>query len=362
SHVELEEEGIAGNDYRDWVFEKEFDVKKDKEGKIIRQDDHKIFADYIYGSCNYENENDWFLGKSGWVDCSSGLPKTSKDDGACYCPDEDDREDGFEEMGDLGVKKILISSASKIGLAPVRDLSPVYNVMLTTYKDGKEVCKAGTLSKKDKITDTSVNDLRTWAHNEDRNGNGIRGSYDLSLYKDANWWETLPQGITKNDVSPALVNLYFPKGKVKATGEGEGCLDSPTWIECQGIRVYYCGKFGYKSGSGNQPSEYYYWLDKDGEIHSRAGIKVLRDINPEYKGYLEDESKKGYSSINRKGANNEIIEITDSDAKRKQESKVGAVDYAKEYDLDLPAFIIPNPLLTANALGMRKMDDPTTYC
>ena len=373
AHVEIEEDGL--NDFRDWAFEKEFQIKSDAEGNIVRQGDQKIFADYIYGSCTNDNEDDWIFGNNkGWVDCNSGLPKTSKDDGDCYCADEDDNT-GFKELRDLGINEDKIKKAEKINLAPVRDIKPVYNIVLTTYDEqGNEICRAGTWEVKDKITDKSVNDLFVWGSHKsvcppdgcDRDGDGIWGSYGPDLYgKD--WWETLPPGFDKSKVPPEKINQYFPNRKIQAIeNNGEGCLDSPTWIECPGIKIYYCGKYGSETGAGSE-SDNYYNIDNDGNIHNRAGIKVLWDIDTNYTGCIKDDAaclkeggKKGYSSANREYSDK--IAMRDSNGQKLGDFLVGSEEYAKSYDLGMLALTVVKPLLTGNVLGMREVDDPTVFC
>ncbi|MEA3514329.1 MAG: hypothetical protein U9R34_02555 [Nanoarchaeota archaeon] len=373
THLEIEEDGL--NDFRDWAFEKEFEIKSDAEGNIVRQGDHKIFADYIYGSCTNDNERDLIFGDSrGWVDCNSKLPKTSKDDGDCYCTDEDDNT-GFEELNDLKIREDLIKKAEKINLAPVRDIKPVYNIVLTTYDEqGNEICRAGTWEVKDKITDKSVNDLLVWGSHKsvcspdgcDRDGDGIWGSYGPELYgKD--WWETLPPGFDKSRIPPEKIDQYFPNRKIQAIEDnGEGCLDSPTWVECPGIKIYYCGKYGSETGAGSE-FDYYYNIDSDGDIHNRAGIKVLWDIDSNYTGCIKDDAaclkdggKKGYSSANREYS--DTIAMRDSDAKKLGDFLVGSEEYAKSYDLGMLALAVAKPLLTGNVLEMRKINDPTVFC
>lgn len=341
SEVDIEERGI--NDHRDWVFDETFKLNKDNAGFVVKQQEHKIFADYIYGSCTEKNSNSW-------VECGSGFPKSAGKGGQCFCEDEDDTGDGYVEMEDLGIREDYIDKAMAKKLAPVRDLNPVYNIELVTYdKNGKELCRIGSWAKETEMTDTDLQDLRTWGINLDRDGDGIRGSYSVDEYG-KHWPDTLPAGFNKERVSEQKIDKYFPEGKIQSINDnGEACLDSPTWVTCPGIKVYYCGKFGYKSGSAQHENEYYFHLDSEGEIHNDAGVKVLADIDTSY-----DEKK---SSMNR---NDDKIQVRD-DSGDVTNFLVGAFDYAKEYDVEVISLA---PVLGAapTALAMKQMDNPRVYC
>jgi len=75
-------------------------------------------------------------------------------------------------------------------------INDLYNIELKTYKGGELQCNVKTGSG------FSGNDIQTWNPNEDRNNDN------------------------KKD---------------------KDCTDSPTWLQCPGIRVYYCGKTGRKT-------------------------------------------------------------------------------------------------------------------
>lgn len=84
-------------------------------------------------------------------------------------------------------------------------LNEIYNIQLTTYKDGKEICIVKT-----------AEDNSLWM------GKGNFGGYDIRTW------------------SPGKDNNEDDKPDID-------CRDSPTYLECPGMRIYYCGKTGWKS-------------------------------------------------------------------------------------------------------------------
>jgi hypothetical protein len=179
------------NEKRYWNFIKRFDINQEAK-EITTQKTHKIYADYYYGSCTDEN-------KGNFVICQpdSQVPKKKGplEYSECYCNAEDDFS-----IGDMPGLPFTAKTDEKIwqkakekGLASIRDMNKIYNIELTTYdKEGNQLCKIGT-RKGGKITDTNEKDLMAW----DKKGQ-------------------------------------------------EGCQDSPTILQCPGIRIYYCGRTGYK--------------------------------------------------------------------------------------------------------------------
>ncbi len=186
-------------------------------------------------------------------------------------------------------EKARESYSSLKNLAPVEQLNPVYDVELeATYGDGS-ICRARTYdSEEDKFTN---NDLATWGSlfsnclrldGCDKNSNGVPGKFDdKSIGKDAK--KVL--GSKWNQVVANKLEWRFPQGKVTVDSE-EGCLDSPVWMECPGIRIYYCGKYGLSSGQSRklEKEEKDYFLNVDGEIHSRSAIKILRQLDKRFDG------------------------------------------------------------------------------
>lgn len=355
--VELEETGR--NDYRNWNFVKRFDINQ-VANEIEAQAEEYIFADYHYGSCSNSNEGNW-------INCNGR--------NECYCNDEDDYSPN--DMYDINIDQDLIREAKAANLAPVRDITPIYNVELTVhYKDGKE-CKIGTQDKGKKITDIDAENLLVWGATSvescygnpnfkkgdgcDRDGDGIQGAYGSRFYG-MKWQEVIIE-TNKNIqiaeektrlVSPRKIAKYFPEGIIQSTSpNGESCLDSPTWLECPGVKIYYCGKLGYKSLSQREESKYYFHMDgMDNKVHSNAGIKILREIN---KAYTQQQT-----SQNR--ADNNNIEIRDKDATRKSTWLEGAWQYAREHDIDVVLGTFGAVVGGIVPLAMKKLDDPSVYC
>ncbi len=369
-HIKLEEGGLGLNDYREWNFIKRFDINHNAE-KIQLQKDQYVFADYKYGSCSDNNEG-W------WVECDTPFlgekQEGSLEKSECYCNDEDDYN--FGEMPNLKINKNTLKKAKKEGLAPIRDIKLIYNIELTVhYKDGRE-CKVGTWDSDEKITNLASKDLLVWGATSvktcpnnpyfkkgdgcDRDGDGIQGAYGQRFY-DIDWDKVINQTNTKESVQAkkSLISkldkkVYFPNGQIqKISNNGEGCLDSPTWLECEGIRIYYCGKLGLKSTSGGEESNYYFHVDgTDNKVHSNAGIKILRDIN---KAYEHEQSSQNRND----GKKN--IKVRDQDAISLGAWTEGAWNYAKEHDLDV--VIMPVTfILGQSSLHMRKLDNPSLYC
>lgn len=365
SSIELEEPNL--NDFRYWNFQNKINIDKTKDD-ISSGKEVLVYADYKYGSCK---SNSVFGGVTGWwTTCDSLNPRQD-----CYCKDSDDYD--YVQSGSLqNVNSELLEKAKQSSLAPIRALMPVYNIELRTYDSaGNLKCEAKT-SKTDKITDSSQNDLLVWGAQGpgglsntcpgnpnyqpgdgcDRNGNGIQGSYALKFYgkdweqviRDTNTPDEAKKKIDSLKANPEKIKQYFPNGKIEAkTDNGEGCYDSPTWLECNGVLIYYCGKFGYKSLGGSESSYYYHIDGIDNQIHSNAGIKVLASYN---KGFTESKS-----SYNREGSNSIFV--------GGKQFLVGAWNYAKENDLDVFIKAIVIPIVGGiDALAMKKQDDPSVYC
>lgn len=391
AELELREGGL--NDYRKWMFSRRIDLSQDADA-ISAETDKYIHANYYYGTCTDSNE--------GWVNCESFKTDNS---GECKCDDEDDFGtdkgkyptltgylDGAES------KLTYYEDAKKENLAPLKEINTVYNIQLYVhYKDGTECTVNTKTTNTDKLTNPSYNDLLTWgAAGEkgvdscyttgiggvqksqkfesgdgcDRNGNGIQGGYGPKFINNPNF--DTARKILDYTVGPdqavlvteESINKYFPNGKVDENigTNGEGCLDSPTWLQCSGkgsygIRIYYCGKTGYTSSqvAGGNEQNYYFGKDSNGKTYSLTGIK--------FKTQISKAADKDISSINR---NEKEIDIRESNAQTFKNYFIGAANYAKEYDLDiltsLATLATGGAATGASALSMRELDDPAVYC
>jgi hypothetical protein len=138
----------------------------------------------------------------------------------CRCDSGDQESQGYSAMVGDGLRPAAIEEAKEKKLAAVNWLDYVYNIMLITYKDGKEVCRSTTATGK----------------LLDRDKDGLKG----------------------NDVN---------------------CRNSPTFVQCKGIKVYYCGKTDYSFGVGDVTRNNYFIEEKDG-IHNRAGITAYVHVDP----------------------------------------------------------------------------------
>ncbi|MFC1800521.1 hypothetical protein ACFLYT_00515, partial [Nanoarchaeota archaeon] len=384
SSPELVEDGW--DDYRDWMFSKTFKVNK-KLDKIDKVSEDYVFADFYDGSCTDDNEGNW-------VDCNSGYPKTIDSSGECYCRDEDDEFDAYKELKDQEINSELIEAARKNSLAAVTDLTPIYNLKLETFKDGKVACSAST-STTGKITDTDENRLYLWGyHNNplcepdgcDRNKDGVQGSYGPDFYGKP-WKEVVPKEYQKQVEARGDVKRFFPDGKIQSTeGNGQYCADSPNWIECPGVRIYYCSRLTSKTGvKQDAPEKQYYRLNKDKEITARAGIMVYRVFDERFTGHISPTSgKTGFNSLDcyfyplTDSPYDEcnlpkIVEIRGTNWEYYKTWIKGVWDTIVSLDLDIligsilgNVFSFGNPVGTyagaAAALEMKGMDDPDVFC
>lgn len=367
-HIELEENANADDD-REWVFDKTVGINS---GRISKQTTNFVFADYYYGSCDNDNEDD------GWVKCKGYGAKTSDSSGDCFCEDEDDYSRG-DMKGNLvsGDEPTYKNRAKSAGLAPVRDIMPVYNLGLTvSYKNGTECFVSTSGSKhltprKKSEFGTGTLDLLVWGSKDtsvtsckgnsnwnvgdgcDRDGDGIQGEYGSKFIGDR--WEdavryTNDATSAENKIqmikSSGKDKLYFPDGTIRRSSDGEGCLDSPTWLECPGLRIYYCGKGGYNFKAGSQTKNHYFKIH-EGSVHSRAGIKYLSQIAPGTFNHSQ-------SSNNRKDGKQEIT-IRDETSDDWSTWAEGAWSYAREYDLD----VILGGVI---ALETKQLNDPKVFC
>ncbi|MFH1133563.1 MAG: hypothetical protein V1735_03670 [Nanoarchaeota archaeon] len=187
----------------------------------------------------------------------------------------------------------------------------------------------------------------------DRNGDGIFGEYGLK-YVGLDWDATLQndrEGNKKIDFlnnDPAgqrLRELYFPKGKV--TQYGEGCFDSPTFLQCKGIRVYYCGK----GGEGWMNPNYDQWTRRIGdEFHSAAGAKFLVVFDKDL-----TEPRTVHSSIIA-GDNGRLVIVTPQGT---TEAAPGSAMSAAEADATAVVARVQPKLPSSK---QSKMDDTNAFC
>jgi len=207
-------------------------------------------------------------------------------------------------------------------LDKVCGVTEVNNFKLTTYDQaGNMLCQVDTIDKgehKDK-------DLQVWGlaigggaakfcpgnsdfrpgDGCDRNGNGIYGEYG-PRFDGVTWQDTLEgdqdkdkkiEFLTSSD-GDRLRELYFQGGRVKA-GSGEGCFDSPTYLECTGVRVYYCGRWGKGKQNPNENEYFRKTFDENGneEYHSAAGAKFMAVLGPKLTEETEAFNRLGEENI-----------------------------------------------------------------
>jgi hypothetical protein len=170
----------------------------------------------------YKLPADYYYGnctKQEWIRCRDDYSIfTTKE---CFCDDEDDEKDAYIELLEEDVSDVVVAKAKKLRLGAVDNLDNVYNLRLVTYKGGKKVCSVSTSSGK--LTDWDKDDL---------------------------------------------------------IGNEANCKDSPTWIQCPGIKVSYCTKTNYYFGVGVFEGNYYFEETVEG-LQNRAGIVVYVGIDPE---------------------------------------------------------------------------------
>lgn len=156
------------------------------------------------------------------------------------------------------------SLAEKANIPLVKQLNKVSFVKLDVYyNDNTPHC---TIS----VPLSNNQDLLTWKESQDVNLNGIKGSYELN---DPDLGKQISNVLTSSQINSLSVDqkqAYFPNGII-TKDSGENCLDSPTILDCKGIRVYYCGKRGGKP-LGTPSTDAYYQIKNDG-IHALAGAK-----------------------------------------------------------------------------------------
>ncbi len=352
--MELEErDGILGiciatgcNSHRQWSFSKEFDAII---GNPTQQEDW-VWADYYYGECSNPGSNQW----------------TNKG----YCNEIDDASVDYRN----GRIRADIDS----NLAAVRDILPVYNIKLETLDaSGNVLCTATTADSNNirGLVDTSKDEFITWGAvadwektcGSDNDGDGIKGQYCEDDYGKP-WREVVPEERHQDVLNSGKVQRYFSEGVVKdSMDNGENCLDSPTWLECNGIRIYYCGKTGYKSGANDERDYYYFGSDDD--LHSRSGTKYLRVIDPE-KFTREGPSSEFRNTMGDITDDRNQIQVRDPDWNNPLQWSRGAWDYARDYDLDivlgigLGTIVWPWGGIVGGgiAIATKESEDPRVFC
>lgn len=256
--------------------------------------------------------------------------------------------------------------------APVKQLENVYNIELEAeYANGKK-CVINTISDQEAQYDTqstdelssmfsqtaadefSSFDLATWGSWSnncatldecDKNDNGVPGKFlDTHVGKDIK--DVLNSGMQK-EVQKYGLSDRFPNGKIDINSE-EGCLDSPTWLECPGIRIYYCGKYGFNSGQSRllTREDKDYFLTEGEDIHSRSAIKILRVFDESFDGKLSDDKK---SFIRH--SNGEIVE-----------SSTGFAAVERDGIYRWIADAIEQGVKSSSKKAQAELDDPRISC
>lgn len=257
SNIDIIDESLSEfrNQFPTWTFTKKIDLGSE----IPSMREIWIESDYELNWCSDSAEKQCLSA----YDTSYVFKNTCQCDGMPLEPYGAD----FEDLPDR-VKK----AAKEKNLGMVKQLRKVktFNIEVN-YRDGKS-CFAS-------IPDTD-SDLLAWGQLEDRNGNGIKGSYKKGTEIDSDVNKKITEVLTEDQIkhlSPEQLKLYFPNKEITSES-GEGCLDSPTFIQCNGVRVYYCGKLG-GVPEGQFKQSYYYQFDNKEEIHSLAGAKFLIAVN-----------------------------------------------------------------------------------
>jgi hypothetical protein len=384
--IELEEDGRV-NRYRNWGFTTDFISLSDsflkgksflaceefdKTGKCIKEitdGDFKtkegikkngylfVPADYEYGNCPVGNgafagwswcegfdpgdkqcwtkDGEYGSWSNSWWQYSTGL-----------CSDKDSEPCSTEDLCKYQGTQLYDAPL------PIRDIKPLMNIRLTTYKDGPVVCDIGTNDfgpddLEDFVDHEKYNDLKVWGCSAlackeksncagltcDRDGDGIRGSFDSGDVGEEFIPANFPEDWQRIDAEKERLYQKY-KAQILASGEeqdlddatarhyanleinerltfanlngkvqknsGEGCSDSPTFAQCPGIKAYYCGKWGFESGKAKEESwkKYYQFGNeefsnlKSGEYHARAGAKFYYELDPE----ISTKASSFYSS------------------------------------------------------------------
>ncbi len=254
-----------------------------------------MYFDYFYGHCSDD----------GWISC----PTFDEDPGkrSCWCDSDDDVSNGWSAFAVEDVNHVREAESKKLGA--ILSMGQIYNIELRTYKNGELQCRIATTDSGIALTDDRFHDedLLVWGSTdvsdgkgEDRNGNLIFGQYG-DQYKG----KKPPHADEIRKKHPVVFKNLFPDGKVQDKEfNGEGCMDSPTWVECGGIRVYYCGHRGGRHG--NDKSEYYFHKVGN-ELHSKAGSKFMIIFDDKLNSNVRNENG-GVSSISKKGGGMKIRE------------------------------------------------------
>ncbi|MBS3106312.1 hypothetical protein J4419_01445 [Candidatus Woesearchaeota archaeon] len=135
---------------------------------------------------------------------------------------------------------------------PALKVNKVYNLELATIKEGEETCKVSTLREGG---DFEGSDLVTWGYNTDANKDGK---------------------------------------------EDESCADSPTYLECPGVRAFFCGTTGYVSLTSN-PLRFPLWepIESNNEYAEQTFVRVWQGDEPKearpFESYLHAKTTVMFS-------------------------------------------------------------------
>ena len=321
--IELEEAWL--NDYQYWATANSVRPSQFGREKISKLHDDWVFMDFKYGTCKESG---------GWHSC----PTFSDSDRTCYCQDEDDPGDGWSQSD---VKQTtFVHQAKRERIGAVAEINPFYNVELRTYDaEGNVLCRISTSDPGKKLTDWNQygsRDMLVWGARSvetcngkdvedqgcDRDGDGIFGEYG-EMY----WGKEPPNAARIMENMPEVYQQLFPNGVVRHGGKGEGCMDAPVWLQCPGVRIYYCGKTGHKSNAETPKDEYFHMVD--GQVHTRAGAK--------FQTFLDEQLTRTRASFKESG---------DSTYKIREETGgfvawvSSAWDYALENDILVIGYVV----------------------
>lgn len=319
--------GIFGrNIYPNWVFTKKFNVAIGQP-KIS---EYWIYSDY---------SSNWCGNNKGSFSCNTPLYEngyiinyeTGQTPTRCVC-------DGQPSIAYNNEFQILPSDVQKQAKANnmpmIRDLQSVKQLVLEVeYSDGTPSClvKANTNS-----------DFWAWGEMEDRDGDGIKGSYSKGNQIDSDVGKNVESIMSTEQLSllsTSQKQAYFSNGKV-SVNSGEGCLDSPTFAQCPGVRVYYCGKKG-GAPQGSPQTERYFRFGSDGNVHSVAGAKFLTVVDD---GFTDEKESINPENSDRILTSQGIF-------------KIGDIDFAKSFNYGGPLnYHVINKLLST------EQKDPKTLC
>ena len=236
----------------------------------------------------------------------------------------------------LIVKNANDGSGSDV--AAIRQIKSLRNIMLETYEGENLKCRTSTMEensfnlKKNNREPTNIRDstdrfhgtfldsfiqsdidfnyysdhMYFWGNNElfthnrnrhlDYDLDGVWGRYPLEVEEfsdlEGKLWDdtdvTNHLGQDRDNILKQTrehhkyINTIFPDGAIQSDGGGEGCADSATFLECDGLRVYVCGYTGLQSDSDLR---YYDVVSaKTEEITSSIGVRFMYHLDDKFTG------------------------------------------------------------------------------